>query len=386
MAETRRSCDAAVIAEASMSNSTRNGIAVLVPTHQHVTALIPAHNEEASLASTLASLEAQTRPVDRIIVAADNCTDATSEVAAGAGAEVFETVDNSGRKAGALNQALRTIDDTGIVLVLDADTAIVPTFVAQGMSLLEKDSALGAVGGVFRGENPRGYLETCQSNEYTRYGVQIDTTERTSVLTGTAALIRAEALTRVANARGGLLPGVPGEVYNESAITEDSELTLALKHLGYRLSSPAGMACTTELMPTWGDLHKQRVRWYKGMLDNLVDYGVTRITARYIGQQIMLTVGTLMLTTLVLLTAFTVITGTFAISVPWLAVGGIFLAERLVTVWRSSTKSRFLALAIFLELLYDFALQGAFVRAVWLTATKRQTTWNHVNQSSREVK
>ena len=47
------------------------------------TVLIPAHNEEAVLALTLESLAGQTRPPDRVVVLADNCTDATVEVAPG---------------------------------------------------------------------------------------------------------------------------------------------------------------------------------------------------------------------------------------------------------------------------------------------------------------
>ncbi len=46
-----------------------------------VTTLIPAHNEEQNLRVTLPALLAQSRPPERIIVVADNCTDGTAEVA-----------------------------------------------------------------------------------------------------------------------------------------------------------------------------------------------------------------------------------------------------------------------------------------------------------------
>jgi Glycosyl transferase family 2 len=42
-----------------------------------VIVLIPAHNEAPVIAATIASLRRQTRPPDRIIVVADNCSDAT---------------------------------------------------------------------------------------------------------------------------------------------------------------------------------------------------------------------------------------------------------------------------------------------------------------------
>ena len=69
-------------------------------------ALLPAHDEEASLPAALASLAAQTRRPDRVVVVADNCTDRTEDVARAAGAEVFRTVGNTHKKAGALNQVL----------------------------------------------------------------------------------------------------------------------------------------------------------------------------------------------------------------------------------------------------------------------------------------
>ncbi|MBE7699874.1 glycosyltransferase family 2 protein [Oerskovia sp. Sa1BUA8] len=344
---------------------------------RRVVAVVPAHDEAEALPGTLASLRAQTRPVDRVLVVSDNSTDRTVEVARSLGADVLETLGNTGRKAGALNQALEVVDAEN-VLVLDADTSIAPTFVEEGLALLDQDPALGAVGGVFRGTPPRSLLEQLQSNEYERYAVQIDTTGRTAVLTGTAALIRTEALADVARHRGGRLPGPPGAVYDPGAITEDSELTLALRTLGYGLASPLSMSCTTELMPTARDLHRQRVRWYKGMLDNLRGYGFTRVTARYVGQQVMLLVGALMLASLVVLTAVTVATGTFGVVPFWLGVGAVLVAERLVTVWRNGPRARFLAALVLPELAYDLFLQAAYVRACLLTLTGRDVRWNHV--------
>jgi hypothetical protein len=56
-----------------------------------VTVLVPAHNEERTVGGTLASLLAQSHRPERVVVVADNCTDATAEIAHRAGAEVFET-------------------------------------------------------------------------------------------------------------------------------------------------------------------------------------------------------------------------------------------------------------------------------------------------------
>lgn len=57
-----------------------------------VTVLIPAHNEEASLPRTISSLLSQSRPPDRVLVVADNCTDSTVAIARAAGVDVVESV------------------------------------------------------------------------------------------------------------------------------------------------------------------------------------------------------------------------------------------------------------------------------------------------------
>lgn len=153
-----------------------------------ITALLPAHNEATTIAHAIASIRNQTWPVDRILVACDNCTDDTAEIAASLGCDVYATVDNTGRKAGALNQALDQIT-SGLVLVMDADTQISPNFVATAIARLE-DPRIGAVGAVFSGDQPASLLELCQSNEWQRFRRQIGRTGRVQVLSGTAALIR----------------------------------------------------------------------------------------------------------------------------------------------------------------------------------------------------
>ena len=54
-----------------------------------VTVLIPAHNEAASIGATLDSLGAQDPAPNRVIVVADNCTDATESIARAHGADVL---------------------------------------------------------------------------------------------------------------------------------------------------------------------------------------------------------------------------------------------------------------------------------------------------------
>ncbi|BAS13798.1 glycosyl transferase family [Arthrobacter sp. Hiyo8] len=121
-----------------------------------VTVLIPAHNEEASLPATIASLLSQSHRPDRVVAVADNCTDATIALAREAGVEVFESVDNTKKKAGALNQALKWLlpgqGDNDVVMVMDADTRLDDGFLEVAVARMSNDRALMAVGGLFYGK------------------------------------------------------------------------------------------------------------------------------------------------------------------------------------------------------------------------------------------
>ncbi|HEX5332832.1 MAG TPA: glycosyltransferase, partial [Cellulomonas sp.] len=127
-----------------------------------VTVVIPAHNEEVSLPATIASLVSQSQPPGRILVVADNCTDSTVAVARLAGVEVVESVGNTRKKAGALNQVLRRLlpeqGDNDVVMVMDADTRLDDGFLETAVARLTSDRALMAIGGLFYGEEGAGLL------------------------------------------------------------------------------------------------------------------------------------------------------------------------------------------------------------------------------------
>ena len=81
---------------------------------------------------------------------------------------------------------------------------------------------------------------------------------------GSEPLFRAYALKTVADARGELRPGDPGQVYDTLALAEDNEMTLSRKSLGAKMVSPMQYRVVTEVMPTWRELWRQRMRWQRG--------------------------------------------------------------------------------------------------------------------------
>lgn len=94
-----------------------------------IAVLVPAHNEAGGLADTLRSLMPQLLPQDRLLVVADNCTDATAQVARQHGAEVLERFDLQARGKGhALAAGFALLDQAprDVLVIVDADCLVAP--------------------------------------------------------------------------------------------------------------------------------------------------------------------------------------------------------------------------------------------------------------------
>lgn len=341
-----------------------------------ITAVIPAV-DEPDIYVTIESLLSQTVVPDRIIVAVNNTNSSVTADSVRFGAVKTENIKGysrvevvnlghiEGKKAGALNSIilpLLTEPSHDFFMVVDADTVVSPVFVEEAMKEFD-NPRVGAVGGVFYGHRPKGWLQWCQSLEYARYAHEIERTQRVMVLTGTASIIRKAALYEVVLARDN--NSLPGEyVYDMSAITEDNELTLALKTCGWTLASPKECKTYTELMGTVKDLQKQRIRWYRGALDNLKSYGLTKVTKRYWFQQFMLTLSTITFFIYLGLMATDLIIGVAGLSLWWSLVGLGFSLSQAITVRSEGPKAMLFAALLLPEMVYNVLLQVAYARGV----------------------
>jgi len=256
------------------------------PTSQ-VIVLVPAHNEEEAIEETLQSLYRQTRPVDRIIVVCDNCTDRTEEIVEPLECDIFRSKNNKQKKAGALNQALEplyaTLADDDMVLVMDADSILDERFVEESCKVLDADPQIGAVSAAYIGKKKPGFLPMMQRIEYAQERRRVARRKaRVSCLSGTAALFTMGALRHLLRERGKAVPGrtEKPEAYLSISLTEDFEITLALKKIGYRPLSTKQCISHTDVMPTVSMLWSQRLRWQRGTLETLRLYGLGKLTWR----------------------------------------------------------------------------------------------------------
>jgi cellulose synthase/poly-beta-1,6-N-acetylglucosamine synthase-like glycosyltransferase len=115
-------CSAALLSRRSATTETK------LP-RPKVAVLIPAHNEAAGIAATISTILPQLTTEDRLLVIADNCTDATAAIARNIGASAIERQDTERKGKGyALDFGLQSIaaEPPEVVIMVDADCICEP--------------------------------------------------------------------------------------------------------------------------------------------------------------------------------------------------------------------------------------------------------------------
>ena len=309
--------------------------------------LIAAHNEEQSIASTLGSLLKQHRAADRIVVAADNCTDKTVEIASSVpGVTVFETENNKAKKPGALNQAWRRFAmDADLVVCMDADTELGPLALADWEQEFEDDRTLGGCSAKFTMIAREGMswfeklLVRLQRAEFSKWtDLALKRGRKTSVLAGTACCFRGAALREITRWR---LPGIPQPApWIASSLVEDFELTYRLRQCGWNTKVSGTVRAYTDAMTDMRSLWAQRMKWQTGTVEDLLAFGFNRLTAFDWWQQLqgMIAISVRLMWLVLLVRAVAV--GTFHLQVAWLIPPLLFLLNDVKQSFRIPLRER----------------------------------------------
>lgn len=240
-----------------------------------VVALIPAHNEEASIGSTVQALLEQDRVPDQIIVIADNCSDRTAEIAGAfrnPALVVTQTVNNRDKKCGGLNAAWRRYaSEADIVICLDADTILPPNAIADWVKEFADDPNLAGSSSKFtmRGTD---LLVRLQRAEFAKWTDSSLRRGWTSVLAGTACAIRNSVLHEVVRTHRRFGPWL------HASQVEDFELTYRIRELGYYCRVSPTVRAYTDAMRTVRSLWGQRMKWQVGTVEDLLRFGLNRRT------------------------------------------------------------------------------------------------------------
>lgn len=226
--------------------------------------LIPAHNEEKVIAATIEAMQKMNYPKDKlkIVVINDGSSDSTREIILSYAANDSRIIlhdipkgEGGKGKSRTLNHAIKDIDSE-IIAIYDADNTPDPNALHYLVIQLISNPELGAVIGKFRTVNKK-------RNLLTRF-INIETLSFQSMLqAGRWQLHNIATLpgtnfvmwTKLINELNG---------WDEEALTEDSELSIRIYELGYKIKF-IPYAITYEQEPEKVKVWiKQRIRWVRG--------------------------------------------------------------------------------------------------------------------------
>ncbi len=273
-----------------------------------VSIIVPAYNEEDTIAAAVRSLLQLEYAELEIVVVDDGSTDHTLSVLA----REFDLVPfpeayrrsvpsrevrrifrslrhrnlrvvqkENGGKADAMNAGINAARFP-LFCAVDADSVLQRDSLARLVRPFLDDPTTIACGGTIRVVNgcevqdgfveriglPRGWLARVQVLEYLR-----------AFLFGRLGWAPMNALPNVSGAFGLFRRGAVIEAggYRTDTVGEDMELVLRLHRLyhlagrPYRISFVPDPICWTEVPDTFHELRKQRVRWHRGLLESLAD-------------------------------------------------------------------------------------------------------------------
>lgn len=241
-------------------------------TYHRFAVLISARNEEAVLGHLLDSIRAQDYPSDLIttFVVADNCTDATAQVARAHGAVVYERFNRSQVGKGyALDFLLQRIHrDYGSCFdgffVFDADNLLQPDYITQMNRTFSDGYSI-----VTSYRNSKNFGSNWISAGYGLWFLrEAEFLNHARSLLGTSCAVSGTGFLFHRN----VLTGLGG--WRFYLLTEDIEFTIASILSGYRVGYCKDAVLFDEQPVTFRQSWRQRLRWAKGYLQVFRAYGL----------------------------------------------------------------------------------------------------------------
>lgn len=265
-----------------------------------ISLIIPAYNEENSIAMTIESCLSVDYPQDmmEVIVVDDGSTDRTEERAREYEDNDIVTVitqENKG-KGGALNTGLEKASGKFLACV-DADSRIMEESLKNIVSQFDENT--GAIASAMKVHEPKNMIQKVQWFEY-MVGIFhrsiMSLINAIHVTPGPLSVYRRQVIEDI----GG---------FDEESLVEDQEICFRLQKYQWKVLSSRKGEVHTIAPDTLKGLYNQRKRWYRGSLENMIKYKEMFLNSdygdfAYFGMPSKLLAGSLSIATLFLITYF----------------------------------------------------------------------------------
>ena len=239
-----------------------------------VTLIVPAHNEEHTIAETATSLASIDYYHDgkvnfELIVCNDGSEDRTGEVLAGLKEKfphlkiITRVPPRSGKGKGFVLNAALEISKGEVVAVSDADARVDPDFLNIIIPYLNDPEVQGVQSRIKMYNKDENWLTYMQHVELAGFGNIVrakDILGKAGFLGGNGQLVKKDAI-------------YGGGGWDGFAITEDLNLSVKLMIEGYAIRYCGDTWVYQEAVPTWRQLFRQRARWAIGNFETLFIYG-----------------------------------------------------------------------------------------------------------------
>lgn len=237
-----------------------------------IVALVPAYNESQSIRDTIESLLRQDRSIDNIVVIPNGCTDDTADIAREYPVTVYELPKLEHRKSEALNRGWTEFaQDADIVISVDADTVFPANAVGDWEQEFLAEENFGGSTSKFTVQQP-GFFGRMQKIEYAMNIQQGLNRGWTNVLAGAGSAFSGEALRAIAARDDRSGP------WSYDSAVEDYEITYRLREMKRTTKVSHTVRAYTDGMKDLKSLWGQRMKWQAGTVQDLVAFGVNRLT------------------------------------------------------------------------------------------------------------
>ncbi|MBU5557504.1 MAG: glycosyltransferase family 2 protein [Candidatus Aenigmarchaeota archaeon] len=226
-----------------------------------VSIIVPAYNEEKTIAGTLEAIKRLQYPPDKleILVVDDGSTDGTAAVVKGfQGVKLIQK--QNGGKASALNAGLKEVKGE-LVACIDSDSRPAPDSLIKAVPFFSEPNVAAVTTSIFVRE-PRNIVQRLQRIEYIMIvwaRKLLEFLDSIYVTPGPLSIYR----TRVLRELGG---------FDENNITEDIEIAWRIMHAGWTIKMATCAEVETTAPATFRNWWRQRMRWNIGGIQTTLKY------------------------------------------------------------------------------------------------------------------